>query len=224
MKHLGPVLWLLLLLSATQAHAQWQIGIKGGINTNSISRPQAGRIDESHSNLSGYDLGVTGRYQFNSWLAVRSDLGTMRRSYRMDRNIHYLQPVYTEHRNTYLMLPVMADMSLGGNRLRGHVMLGGFAGGWLSARQKGTSFWMTDYNIFFTDFDEKMEFTADNIRFDAGLAGGLGLSYDITSRWGLQLDALYYYDLVSHQKGYPHLNDPRYWNTLSITLGALYKF
>ncbi len=224
MKRLQIILLLLSLLAANSARAQWQIGIKGGVNTTSITRSQAGRVDESYSCLTGYDFGFIGRYQFNTWMAIRADLGLMQRSYRMDRNINYLQPVYTEHRNTYLMLPVMADMSFGGARLRGHLMVGGFAGYWLSARQKGTSFWMTDDYIYFTDFNEKMEYTADNRRFDAGIAGGLGLSYDMTTHWGLQVDALYYYDLVSHQKGYPHLNDPRYWNTISFTLGAIYKF
>ena len=61
-------------------------------------------------------------------------------------------------------------------------------------------------------------------RFNAGLVGGLGLSYLINEHWGLNLDALYYYDLVSHRRSSPHLRDPRYLNTLSITFGASYIF
>lgn len=101
MKRLQIILLLLSLLAANSARAQWQIGIKGGVNTTSITRSQAGRVDESYSCLTGYDFGFIGRYQFNTWMTIRADLGLMQRSYRMDRNINYLQPVYTEHRNTW---------------------------------------------------------------------------------------------------------------------------
>ena len=40
----------------------------------------------------------------------------------------------------------------------------------------------------------------------------------------ITLDALYYYDFVSHHKGYSHLSDPRYLSTLSITLGVAFCF
>ena len=40
----------------------------------------------------------------------------------------------------------------------------------------------------------------------------------------ITLDALYYYDFVSHHKGYSNLSDPRYLSTLSITLGLAVCF
>ena len=40
----------------------------------------------------------------------------------------------------------------------------------------------------------------------------------------ITLDTLYYYDFVRHHKGYPHLSDPRYLSTLSITLGVAFYF
>jgi hypothetical protein len=40
----------------------------------------------------------------------------------------------------------------------------------------------------------------------------------IDSRWELGLDALYYYDLTSHHRGYDNVADPRYLNTLSINI------
>ena len=52
----------------------------------------------------------------------------------------------------------------------------------------------------------------------------MSLTYDINNWLGINLDALYYYDLISYRKGYEHLNDPRYLSTLTIDLGVYYKF
>ena len=214
----------LLCCAATTSEAQWSIGVKGGWDYTSITRSNAGRVDETYSPLSGYDMGIHVRYSFTEWFALRTDFSVMRRSHRMDRHLNYLDSLYTAHHNLYLMLPVTADFSFGGDHLRGHAYIGGYAGFWLQDHVKGRTYWMTDYYVYFNPFDEKRPFTQEDRRLDAGLVGGLGLSYLINEHWGLQLDALYYYDLVSHHRGYAHLQDPRYLNTLSVTFGASYIF
>lgn len=215
---------MLLGIAVIPTSAQWSLGIKGGWDYTSIKRSNAGRIDETYSPLSGYDVGIQARYGFTNWFALRADLSVMRRSHRMDRHLDYLDSVYTEHHNLYLMLPVLADFSFGGEHFRGHAMLGGYIGCWLQERVKGKTYWMTDYYMYYTPFDEKREFTQEDRRFNTGLVGGLGLNYLINEHWGLNLDALYYYDLVSHHRSSPHLRDPRYLNTLSVTFGASYVF
>lgn len=220
----GLGLFVLLCMTALTASAQWSLGIKGGWDYTSITRSNAGRIDETYSPLSGYDVGIQARYGFTDWFALRADLSVMRRSHRMDRHLDYLDSLYTEHHNLYLMLPVLADFSFGGEHFRGHAMLGGYIGYWLQDHIKGKTYWMTDYCMYYNPFDEKRPFTLEDRRFNAGLVGGLGLSYRFTEHWSLNLDALYYYDLVSHRRSSPHLRDPRYLNTLSITFGASYIF
>jgi len=216
---------VILFCSVTASlSAQWSIGLKGGWDRTSITRYDASRIDEVYSPLGGYEVGIQARYAFTDWFALRADLSVMRRSHRMDRNLNYLDSLYTNHHNLYLMLPVMADFSFGGEHLRGHALVGGFVGYWLRDHMVGKTYWMTDYYVYFNDFDEMRTFTESDRRFCAGVTGGLGLSYDFNDHWGLNLDALYYYDLVSHHKGYPHLRDPRYLNTLSVTLGVSYTF
>lgn len=110
---------ILLLLLALSIKAQWSIGIKEGCNITSITRSQAGRIDEVYSNKTGNDVGVFAKYQFNDFFALRSDLSFMQRSHKMNRTLNYIDKVYSEYRNSYLTLPVMADFSFGGERLRG---------------------------------------------------------------------------------------------------------
>lgn len=211
---------LLLGLATEGVHAQWAVGIKGGVNSTSVDRSNAGRIDETYSSLRGFDLGIQAHYSFNDWLALRVDLDYMTRSHRMDRNLTLVNSLFMEYSNSYLMLPVLADFSFGGSKLRGHLLCGGFAGYWLTAHRKGVTFGITG----FLDVDEDLEFNDDTQRLTAGLAAGVSLSYDINSWLGVNLDALYYYDLVSYRKGYEHLNDPRYLSTLTFDLGVYYKF
>ena len=122
----------------------------------------------------------------------------------------------------------MADFSFGGDQLRGHAYCGGFGGYWTRAHVQGKTYWMTDYYVYFNNFNENRAFNSEDQRLIAGAVGGFGLSYDIldTEDSGpvINLDVLYYYDLVSHHKDYAQLKDPRYLNTLSITLGIAYKF
>ena len=227
-KCIKAIVLVLLCWTAMEANAQWTIGAKGGMTRTTLDRSNSGRIDETFSALFKDDYGFMAEYSFTSWFAIRADLSAMSRSYRMDRNLHYLDPVYTEYTNDYLMLPVMADFSFGGNKLRGHAYCGGYGGWWVDAKTKGTTYWMTDYYVYFEDFNGRRDFNNEDQRFIAGAVGGAGLSYVVYDgpeiNLGLNLDALYYYDLVSHHKGYAHLSDPRYLNTLSITLGLAFSF
>ena len=50
----------------------------------------------------------------------------------------------------------------------------------------------------------------------------MALSYRLNSHIDLSLDAILYYDLVSHHKGYINLQDYRYLTTSSLTLGISY--
>ena len=204
--------------------AQWSVGAYGGVSSTTIDRSQAGRIDETYSSLLGHNFGAKATYAVNPWFAIRADLNVMQRNHRLQRHLDYISPVYTDHVNTYLTLPLMADFSFGVERLHGHLLLGGFAGYWLYQRVRGTTYGMTDYEVFFNDFDEQRPFTSKDYRFDAGLLGGMALSYSLNSRIDLSLDGLLYYDLVSHHKGYPHLQDYRYLTTGTLTLGISYKF
>lgn len=208
-------------------NAKWSIGIKMGPNWTSISQSNLGRIDETYSSLLGLDPGIQVRYALTDWLAVRADLSFMTRSYRMDRNLHYLDPVYTKYKNTFITLPIMADFSFGGKRLQGHAYCGGYGAYWAFAEREGKTYWMTDYYVYFDDFNEQRKFNSEDQRLIGGAVGGLGLSYSFTGlskKDVISLDVLYYYDLVSHHKGYAHLSDPRYLNTLSITLGISCSF
>lgn len=209
-------------------NTKWSIGMKFGPNWTNIAQSNFGRIDETYSPLMGMDAGLQAKYACNDWLAIRADLSLTTRSCRMDRNLNYLAPVFTKYNNAFITLPIMADFSFGGKKLRGHAYCGGYGAYWAFASREGKTYWMTDYYVYFEDFDEPRAFNSEDQRFIAGAVGGLGLSYSYLGMVGkrdvISIDVLYYYDLVSHHKGYVHLSDPRYLNTLSITLGLSASF
>ena len=231
MKMITVILLCWMTMEGTaQEKNRWTVGVKGGWSYTSNVRSNMGRGDETYSPLCGYDIGVQARYGVLDWLAIRADLDYMTRSYKMERNLHHIDPVYTKYSNDYLMLPVMADFSFGGKRLRGHGYGGMYGACWMKARTEGTTFWMTDYYIYFDNFKEHRAFNSEDRRLTAGGVGGLGVSYAFPDVWKngggpvMTLDALYYYDFVSHHKGYPHLSDPRYLSTLSVMLGVAFCF
>jgi hypothetical protein len=151
---------------------------------------------------------------------MRADIEMMSRSHTMKRNLNVVKNVYTNYNNSYINLPVMADFSFGGEKLRGHFALGGYISYWMTSKREGKMMNLSDEIV---PFDEKNAFNKYHNRLVAGVVAGPGISYDVTEKITLQLDALIYYDMVSYMKIGEISKDPRYNNTLSLTLGATYK-
>jgi hypothetical protein len=201
-------------------NAQFGIGLKGGLDFNSVTRSNSGRIDETYHAKNGADYGIILSYQINEWFALRANVEMLSRSHTMKRNLNAVKGLYTDYRNQYLTVPVMADFTFGGARVRGHFMMGGYVSYWMMANVSGNTFDL--YNKI-RPFNEKMDFNEYHNRFVAGLVAGPGLSVALTEKISLELDALLYYDLVSYMKVGKVSPDPRYNNTASLTLGVIYK-
>ena len=211
---------LFFIALATNVNAQFGIGLKGGLDFNSVTRSNSGRIDETYHAKNGADYGIILSYQINEWFALRANVEMLSRSHTMKRNLNAVKGLYTDYKNQYLTVPVMADFTFGGARVRGHFMMGGYVSYWMMANVSGNTFDL--YNKI-RPFDEKMEFNEYHNRFVAGLVAGPGLSVALTEKISLELDALLYYDLVSYVKVSKVSPDPRYNNTASLTLGVIYK-
>ena len=211
---------LFFIALATNVNAQFGIGLKGGLDFNSVTRSNSGRIDETYHAKNGADYGIILSCQINEWFALRANVEMLSRSHTMKRNLNAVKGLYTDYRNQYLTVPVMADFTFGGARVRGHFMMGGYVSYWMMANVSGNTFDL--YNKI-RPFNEKMEFNEYHNRFVAGLVAGPGLSVALTEKISLELDALLYYDLVSYMKVSKVSPDPRYNNTASLTLGVIYK-
>lgn len=209
------------LLAALAAQAQWRVGVTGGADYNVFSMDKQYLTDYQIDGRWGATVGVSGQYDFNSWLGVRADLNWTQKNYRKHRAI--LSQMDYKYRNDYLQLPVMASFGFGGEKMRGFCNLGAYGGYWLNSHCEGT-----DYNnlgIYTMAFSEKVEFDSDrDQRWDCGLLGGIGLEYRITPQWAAQAEVRYYYSTTSTTKQYMRVKDYRYNNTTAIQLGVYYFF
>lgn len=212
---------LMMMLCSLTASAQWAVGMSVGWDYNSPTIDKGYASDYSYTGKGGWDVGVIGRYQFKEWLAVRADLRLSSRCYQMNRHQMDFEQFYTKHRDTYLHLPVMADLSVGEKKLRGHLYLGGYMGSWLDAHRSGHTGGATSE----MDFDESMDFDSRrDKRFNAGLIGGLGISYPVSAKWELMAECLYMYDLTKSNVTSSIVSNPRYNSTFMLNAGVMYNF
>ena len=115
----------------------------------------------------------------------------------------------------------MASLSLGKNKLRGIMNIGGYGAWWLSKKQigdiasspyDGGKMPIEHLNRYTSFSDER-----DN-RCDFGLVGGLGAEWQFLQKWGCQIEGRCYYSMTSTQKDYMRIKDPKYNTTYSIQL------
>ena len=211
---------LFFIALATNVNAQFGIGLKGGLDFNSVTRSNAGRVDETYHAKNGADYGIILSYQINDWFAMRANVEMLSRSHTMKRNLNAVKDIYTDYNNQYLTVPIMADFTFGGAKVRGHFIMGGYVSYWMLANVSGNTFDLYDKIM---PFDEKMEFNEYHNRVVAGVVAGPGLSCDLSDNISLEIDALFYYDLMSYMKISKVSPQPRYNNTASLTLGVIYK-
>ena len=213
---LAGTLWVAML-----AHAQWRVGVMAGADYNSYSVDKHYMLDYKNRGEWGVTFGVTGQYDFNSWLGVRTELNFTQKNHRFKRET--IRSINYWTMNNYLQVPVMASFSFGGERLRGFCNAGVYGGYWLSSSRRGT-----DYNVLFGQtykISESIDFNSErDQRWDAGFVGGMGVEYRFANRWAAQLELRYYYSTVSTQKKMPHTVDSRYNSTLAIQAGVNYCF
>ena len=225
MKKLFFFLTVLLFIAPIwtgSAQAQWRIGASGGATYNWYSVDMQYQVDYRIAGAWGWSAALFGQYNFKDWLGLRFELEASERNHRFYRTKTFVGTDYTYH-NTYVQLPVMAQFSFGGTRVRGFVNTGVYAGFWAASQQKGTLFNSLD-NITHP-VDEPYIFQSEkDQRADFGLAGGLGLECRVAEHWAIHLEGRCYYSFISSTKQYMRVKDYRYNTTLGIQAGFCYIF
>ena len=212
-----------MLMAASSAMAQWRIGATVGAANNKLGIDTQYQYDWRYDSRWGVQFGVNGQYDFNDWFGVRAELDFQQRGYTMRRTEHLVSLINYKYRDNYLTLPVMASFSFGGEKVRGFLNVGVYGGYWLNSHVKGSD----------VDIDYDMEVPVDasvsldsrrDQRFDFGYVGGVGVEYRFAEHWAAQVEARYYYSVVSKKKQYQASKDYQYNNTLSLTGGISYIF
>lgn len=216
---------LLALASALclTVQAQWRVGASGGGDYNWFAINKQYQANYHYDGAWGWNAAVFGQYNFMDWLGLRFELEASQKNHRFYRDGSYAATNYI-NRNTYMQLPVMAQFSFGGRKVRGFAHVGVYAGYWMAGRQKG------DYYDTFADkacrIDQAYLFQSEkDQRWDFGLAGGLGIEYRFVEHWAVHAEARCYYSFISTVKPYmQYVKDNRYNTTLGIQAGFCYIF
>ena len=207
------------LFERAQTHdASWVIGVTGGASLNWQTRDAGYAYDMAYSAGWGAIGSVSVQYEALDWLFARVDVQFMQKNYKMQRMTPVLaeKNVHTDYSNNYLQVPLLADWTFGAN-VRSHLYTGIYMGGWLNGRTNRVLAYdgSTQQNAY--------TFTTDDNRFDVGLAGGVGITYDVLPKLRVGGEVMLYYSLMSTMKKQPHMNFPRYNNTLTISVTASYR-
>lgn len=197
----------------------WYVGLMLGGSRNMID-VQSARWSGTWIEGRGFNLDARTGYQFNQWFGIRSGLSLTSKNYRTRLKVNYLdlQNEYsTDYQNLYLQLPVLADLSVGGKDVRINFTFGGYCGYWLSQWRHGYVYVADDPRPFTGDAYSFVE--GSDRRFEAGLAGGLGLTFRVTPTWQLHFEGTYYHGLLSTAKDYETYN-----RTVVYNMGLTYHF
>jgi len=205
MKTNNIILLALILLSAIfpmPVAAQWKVGATVGYNYNHYALDTQYAYDLNYSERSGVTVGFLGEYGFNDWLGLRAELVYLQKGYKMDR---LYNETSRQRRDHYLELPIMARFSFGSQKIRGFLHAGGYVGYWMNSRVKGAERSLTydpDKQIEYEDANELYAYNKSYVfdsrrdnRFDAGLVGGVGVSYRVRPQLEVEMEGRCYYGL-----------------------------
>ena len=81
MNKLKLFIFVFFIALAANVKAQFGIGLKGGMDFNSVTRSNSGRIDETYHAKNGVDYGLILSYQINDWFALRANVEKIGRAH-----------------------------------------------------------------------------------------------------------------------------------------------
>ena len=197
----------------------WSVGFIGGGSFNWQTRDAGYAYDMTFDGAWGAHAGVTGTYMFYDWLSLRADILYTQKNYNMRRMHPALQDmnIHSNYTNHYLQIPVMVDWTFG-SLVKGHIFTGAYGAMWLGGEVSR----VTPINP--EEQKTKYQFTPEDNRFDGGVVGGVGVSWDPIQYIRISAEAMFYYSLVNTVKRQPVMNDARYNNTVVIGVSARYVF
>jgi hypothetical protein len=215
-----------LPLAAQEVPPPWHIGITAGYTNNELYTSDQNRAFSRYERGHRFEVSVPVRYQFAEWFALQAELQFIQKNYTWTRDKNF-DGIYMDVTNSFIDIPVMANFSFGGSKLRGFLNAGGFMGVWINSHRRGTDYGagsnVWDPQTYYYDYDENIEFDhkRDNL-FDAGLLLGLGVQYE----WKpvtIFVEGRFNYGLSDLQKDYMYEKVPRINDTIAITIGALFN-
>jgi hypothetical protein len=203
---------------------RFSLGISGGYVYNSLHSSTNYRAFTKYTGGKGLTVSVPVRYELLQWLAVQAEPQYIQKNYGLHRTQEF-SAMYNDWTNSYLQLPLFAQFSFGGKKLRGFVNVGGFVGWWAASNIQGSmsspsTYYENPYALY--TYNEKYPFIDErDRRMEAGVALGGGVRYNF-DRCTPFVEMRYYRGLTDTQKDYMLQQTPRYNDTYSLQVGILF--
>lgn len=211
---------ILLIVTAVPVCAQFEVGIKAGVNANVVNANMGYMVERTYNSQFekniGFEVAVPMQYQFLDFMALRWEISLQQRQ-DLFKNARYF---YDIQRNLYLDVPVMVSFLFGGEKVRGFINIGGYIGGWVEGWDK-QKYIDSDEATWGDEF--KHEFINSDSRLDGGVLAGIGIRWMENRPIGMSLEYRYNLGLTSRwgkvSTGNYYLKDM----PMSLCLGVHFK-
>src|SRR5665213_612248 len=136
-----PVLQSITILLSScficfNAFSQLSVGIEGGYNVNYLATNNANRSFTNYGSMNGFNLSIPLQYNIADWFAIATAPAFVQKNYNQQRSAFFAGQ-YQINYNNYIDLLLKGHFMFGGQRLKGFLNAGMYAGYWLSGRVKG---------------------------------------------------------------------------------------
>ncbi|MCI7430183.1 MAG: outer membrane beta-barrel protein [Paludibacteraceae bacterium] len=225
-KQIVTICLLWSLSATTLSAAKWYMGFMGGYDYNAYSIETNYAYDMRYKGRGGLTIGMPMELCITQWFALRVDVMYVQKNHKMYRTNAY-SDIYTNTGNHYLHLPVMLNFSFGGEKLRGYMSFGGYAGCWLASRREGQTIAISnasgsEESIYAFDEIRKIDNAIDR-RIDSGVTGNVGIAVNIDERMMFHIEAGCYYSLLSTERDKTLVApNPRYDTTFTLQCGLTF--
>lgn len=224
--------FLFLILTSiltVPAFSQWHVGASGGHAYNHYDYDPQYMTGLDYKGHHSFSVDLPLNYQFNDWFALSTGLSFQQKGFVM--NGSYIpegseEPFffYSNFRrnDSYIVVPMMAEFSLGNEKWESLLDIGGYAGWWMcSIYSFKRVFSLYDYfsGSAFREFDKAVD-----QRLEVGAICGLGIRYNLSKKISFDLISRAFIALTPQQKDYQIMHFPSRNTTITTQIGFLYHF
>lgn len=220
---------MISILLCNVAMAQWKVGFALGLDLNRYDYDTQWAYRLQYGGHSGVEAGIPVAYSINDFLEISSGIAYQEKGFSLENmsdfshfKVHNNLDGYIERTDYHLTVPICAKFLFGGVKVKGFASLGSYASFWMASYFDGYT--LSTATLSYEYFHDKKDYDRkiDN-RFEVGLIGGVGVSYQYSQDWSWFFIANYYYALTDQHKDYQLFRFPAYNRTFTFQIGIMYN-
>ena len=210
--------------------AQWSIGLSGGYAYNHYDYDPQYMSGLDYKGHHGFAIDLPVNYQFNDWFGLSTGLSFQQKGFVL--NGSYVpegseEPFvfYSDFRrdDSYYVVPMIAEFSLGNDKLEGFLDVGGYVGWWHNAMYQSKKIVSVNMESYIRNISRDFNKDVDQ-RLECGAIGGLGVKWNLLKPFSLYLASHAFIAFTPQQKDYQIMHFPSRNTTITTQIGFLYHF